>query len=66
MNQRMGAKPWLAHTQQQYSDMLLARGQPGDRQKAMSLLDQALTIASELGMAALVERVVAKQETPEA
>ncbi|MCI0859064.1 MAG: protein kinase [Chloroflexi bacterium] len=66
MNQRMGAKPWLAHTQQQYGDMLLARGQPGDRQKATALLDQALAIASELGMAALLERVLARREILEA
>jgi tetratricopeptide (TPR) repeat protein len=43
-NARMGAKPWLAHTQQQYAEMLLARGQPGDREKAVSLLDEALPL----------------------
>ena len=37
MNTRMGARPWLAHTQHQYAVMLLARNQPGDRDKAMSL-----------------------------
>jgi tetratricopeptide (TPR) repeat protein len=62
MNQRMGARPWLAHTQQQYGDMLLARGQQGDRQKAMALLDRALAIARELGMASLLERVLARRE----
>ena len=35
MNARMGARPWLAHTQHQYAVMLLARNQPGDRAKAM-------------------------------
>ena len=31
MNARMGARPWLAHTQHEYAVMLLARDQPGDR-----------------------------------
>ena len=30
MNARMGARPWLAHTQHEYATMLLARNQPGD------------------------------------
>jgi DNA-binding CsgD family transcriptional regulator len=57
MNARMGARPWLAHTQHQYAVMLLARHQPGDRDKAMSLLHEALTTASELGMQALERRI---------
>jgi ATP/maltotriose-dependent transcriptional regulator MalT len=57
MNARMGARPWLAHTQHQYAVMLLARHQPGDRDKAMSLLHEALTTASELGMHALERRI---------
>ena len=57
MNARMGARPWLAHTQHQYAVMLLARHQPGDRDKAMALLDEALTTARELGMHALEGRI---------
>ena len=57
MNARMGARPWLAHTQHQYAVMLLARHQPGDRDKAMSLLQEALTTARELGMHALERRI---------
>ena len=57
MNIRMGAKPWLAHTQVQYAAMLLARGQPEDRERAMSLLDEALTTANGLDMKFLVEKV---------
>jgi hypothetical protein len=30
MNARMGAKPWLAHTQYEYAKMLLSRGHPDD------------------------------------
>ena len=59
MNARMRASPALAHTQQQYADMLLTRGQPSDRNTAMSLLDKALAIASQLGMGSLTDRVLA-------
>jgi class 3 adenylate cyclase len=59
INARMRARPSLAHTQQQYAEMLLTRGQPGDRDRAMSLLDEALAIASQLGMGALTDRVLA-------
>jgi len=57
MNARMGARPWLAHTQHQYAVMLLARHQPGDRDKAMSLLQEALATARELEMHALEKRI---------
>jgi tetratricopeptide (TPR) repeat protein len=58
MNARMGALPWLAHTQHRYGVMLLARNQPGDRDKAIVLLESGLATARELGMRALEERVV--------
>jgi DNA-binding CsgD family transcriptional regulator len=65
MNARMGAQPWLAHTQHAYAQMLLARGHPGDRQLALHLLDKALAVSRELGMHALEARVVAlQQHTP--
>ncbi|MEE8346318.1 MAG: protein kinase [Dehalococcoidia bacterium] len=59
MNARMGARPWVAHTQDEYADMLLRRDEPGDREKALELLAQALDTAQELGMNALVERALA-------
>ncbi len=59
MNAKMGAKPWLAHTQHEYAGMLVGRDQPGDREKALKLLAQALDTAQELGMKALVERALA-------
>ena len=62
MNARMGAKPWLAHTQCQYAHMLLARARPGDREQAMSLLDQALNSSRQLGMRSLQERATALLE----
>ena len=62
MNARMGARPWLAHTQYQYARMLLARNQPGDHEKAIALLDEALATARELGMHALAARLTGQQE----
>jgi tetratricopeptide (TPR) repeat protein len=63
MNARMGARPWVAHTQFQYAVMLLARGVRSDRDRALALLDSALTTARELGMRALEERASASLKT---
>lgn len=57
MNTRMGARPWLAHTQYQYARMLLARHQSDDPAQAAPLLEAALATAQELGMRALAERI---------
>jgi tetratricopeptide (TPR) repeat protein len=45
-----------------YSDMLIDRDAPGDREKAVELQDEAISIATELGMKPLLERVLAKRE----
>jgi hypothetical protein len=63
MNARMGARPWLAHTQQQYAAMLVARGETSNRVRATALLDAALLTASELGMESLVEKCAALAQT---
>jgi DNA-binding NarL/FixJ family response regulator len=60
MNANMGARPWLAHTQHDYAAMLLARHQPGDAERAVALLQEALTIARELGMQSLQTRIAAR------
>jgi tetratricopeptide (TPR) repeat protein len=60
MNARMNARPWLAHTQEQYATVLLARNQSGDRDKAAALLDAAGVTARELGMRTLEERITAR------
>jgi hypothetical protein len=57
MNSRMGAKPWLAHAQLQYARMLLARSAPEDVERASILLDDARTIARQLGMRSLETRI---------
>ena len=49
-NERMGGRPWLAHTQADYARMLLTRGEPDDRERAQELLDAAIATYRELGM----------------
>jgi len=50
MNERMGARPWLAYTQNDYARMLIARNRPGDHESAHELLHMALTTYRALGM----------------
>jgi DNA-binding SARP family transcriptional activator len=50
MNARMGARPWLAHTQHDYARMLLARARGRDRERARDLLHQAHVTYREVGM----------------
>jgi DNA-binding SARP family transcriptional activator len=59
MNERMGARPWLAHTQTDYAQMLAARDDPGDRERAKELLDQALATYRELRMVSYAARAAA-------
>ncbi len=50
---------WTCHD---YADTLLQRNESGDRERAMSLLDESLAISSELGMRPLIERVLSRRE----
>ena len=50
MNASMGARPWLARTQHDYAEMLLARDGPVDRDRARVFLDDARAAYHELGM----------------
>ena len=59
---KAGYRPALAWTCCDYADTLLQRNEPGDREKAMSLLDESLAISSELGMRPLMERVLSRRE----
>lgn len=38
MNQHLGARPWVAHTEHAYARLLLTREGPGDRERAHGLL----------------------------
>jgi DNA-binding SARP family transcriptional activator/tetratricopeptide (TPR) repeat protein len=51
MNERMGARPWLAYTQSDYGHMLRDRGNPEDTARADELLAAAEETYRELGMA---------------
>ncbi len=59
---KAGYRPELAWTCCDYADTLLQRNVPGDREKAMSLLDESLAISSELGMRPLMERVLSRRD----
>ncbi|MCH7737436.1 MAG: hypothetical protein IH872_08545 [Chloroflexi bacterium] len=58
---KSGYRPELAWSCHDYADLLLERQEEGDGAKAISLMEKSLTIASELGMRPLVERVASKQ-----
>jgi tetratricopeptide (TPR) repeat protein len=62
LNARMGARTWLARTQLSYAQMLYRRMRPGDRAKALALLDEALATAQELDMKKLVEDALALKQ----
>jgi hypothetical protein len=55
---RASYRPELAWTRCDDADTLLQRDGPGDRERAMSLLDEALGITRELGMRPLMKRVL--------
>lgn len=55
-NERIGARPWLAHTDADRARALLARDAPGDRDRAHHLLSQAMGIYRELGMTVSANR----------
>ena len=50
MNERMGARPWHAHTQHDFACALLGRDARGDRDRARELLARAAETYRELGM----------------
>jgi DNA-binding SARP family transcriptional activator len=50
INARVGARPWLAHTQDDYARMLLKRSQDGDHERARELLAEAVSTYRDLGM----------------
>ncbi len=57
-----GYKPLNALVCSDYAEMLLDRDEPGDREKAIELQDEALAITQELGMRPLTERILARRE----
>jgi eukaryotic-like serine/threonine-protein kinase len=49
-NARMGARPWLARTQHEYAETLVACGRPEDGGKARELLALSIETYRQLGM----------------
>ena len=45
-----------------FAEMVIERDEPGDREKAVGLQDEAIAIAQELGLKPLLERVLAQRE----
>ena len=50
MNERMGFRPWVARTQEDFARMLRLRGLAGDEERAGELEEAALATYDELGM----------------
>ena len=59
---KAGYRARLAWSCCDYADMLKERNGPGDRVKAISLLDESLAISSELDMRPLMERALSRRE----
>ena len=57
LNAQIGAQPWAARTQADLARLLLARDEPGDRERAAGLLAAALAAAKRLGMTVFADRV---------
>ena len=60
--ERGGFRLKLAWCLYRYGDTLLKRDAPGDREKAVEMLDRALKLARDIGMPPLMERVLARRE----
>ena len=65
MNARIGARSWLASGQVDYARMLLARHASKDHDRAVALLDEAISSAQQLGMADLVGKATALKRAAE-
>ena len=52
----------LAWTRCDYADELRDRDGPGDKEKAVALIDESLAVSSELDMRPLMERVLSRRE----
>jgi tetratricopeptide (TPR) repeat protein len=63
MNERMGARPWIAHTQEDLARMLLRRNAQGDRDRARTLLSRTQATYNELGMQDDVTKAAALART---
>jgi class 3 adenylate cyclase len=58
IHERMRAAPWVARSQFDLGNALIARGGQFDRERALGLLNDALDSATAIGMTRLVEEVL--------
>jgi tetratricopeptide (TPR) repeat protein len=65
-NAKLGSRPLVAHTQHWYARMFLARGMPGDLERALDLLARSTNVAEELGMVCLADQAGAAKAEAEA
>ena len=56
INGKVGARPWLAHTQREYAEMLTRRGRSDERARSRELIDAAAASYRRLGMDRWAER----------
>jgi hypothetical protein len=64
-NERMGAMPWLAHTQCDYAQLILARKDRGDAQCGLKLVRDAIEMYRRMGMDTRAAEAVALQRALE-
>jgi ATP/maltotriose-dependent transcriptional regulator MalT len=62
IEERMGARPWLARTHLDYGTMLVRSGKRQRLYEAEVLVQQAIDTAQELGMNRLIEQALALKE----
>ncbi len=62
-NERMGARPWTAHSQHDLALVLVRRDIPGDRERARQLDTAARATADKLGMV-LAQQIATGAEEP--
>jgi len=61
-NTRMGARPWVAHTQHDHARMLIRRNAAGDRHRGLQLLTAIREAYRDLGMTPWEARVAEELE----
>jgi hypothetical protein len=59
----MGARTWVAHTEHDYARMLVARGGPGDRERALELTRSSLKGYRNLDMDAFATEAAQLERT---
>ena len=58
LHEQVGARPWAARSRYDLARALVARSAPGDRERAVTLLNQALEAANAIEMPRLVEEAL--------